>query len=237
MPNRRKPGNRSALQAIKRAIAATGLIQRGAFHPRADDGVPDGGGTVVLIGNAGPALWASFYRQRQDEPHPLDCWTRRVLGKIVRNLTADFPAVRVLFPFEGPPYLPFQRWAKRAEPVHYSPLRQLIHPKFGLWHAYRGALVFTEKLDLPRPKQHPSLCQNCADKPCLAACPADAHKNDAYDIPACIGYLEEQAGNGQKNGLGNGCLARHACPVGLKYAYRPAQAGFHMQAFLAAQGG
>jgi len=38
------------LQAIESVLAATGLIRRGAFHPRASDGVPSGGGTVVLIG-------------------------------------------------------------------------------------------------------------------------------------------------------------------------------------------
>ncbi len=137
-----------------------------------------------------------------------------MLNEAARNLAADFPGVRALFPFEGPPYLPFQRWARRAEPVHPSPLRQLIHPEFGLWHAYRGALLFREKLHRPRPQRHPNPCQGTA----------------------CIGYLEEQAGNGQKDFLGRGCLSRRACPVGLKYAYRPAQAGFHMQALLAAHG-
>jgi hypothetical protein len=31
------------------------------------------------------------------------------------------------------------------------------------------------------------------------------------------------------------CLARRACPVGAEYIYRPAQAEFHMAAFLAAR--
>jgi hypothetical protein len=34
--------------------------------------------------------------------------------------------------------------------------------------------------------------------------------------------------------MSGGCLARRACPVGREYAYDPAQARFHMQAFLAA---
>jgi hypothetical protein len=29
-----------------------------------------------------------------------------------------------------------------------------------------------------------------------------------------------------------GCLARHACPIGHDYRYTPAQANFHMRAFL-----
>ena len=47
-----------------------------------------------------------------------------------------------LYPFDGPPYRPFQRWAMRAEPVAPSPLGLFIHPEYGLWHAYRAALVF-----------------------------------------------------------------------------------------------
>ena len=54
-----------------------------------------------------------------------------------------------LFPFGGPPWLPFQRWAMKADCVTASPLGILIHPDFGLWHAYRGALAFAEQLDLP----------------------------------------------------------------------------------------
>ena len=234
MPGRRKRGKRSALQAVESALAATGLIRRGAFHARASDGVPNGGGTVVLIGNARPALWASFSRQRRDEPHSLNSWTRRVLNEAARKLAVDFPGVCALFPFEGPPYLPFQQWAKRADSVHPSPLRQLIHPEFGLWHAYRGAFLFREKLRLPRPQRRPNPCQGCADKPCLTACPADAFNKGTYDMPACIDYLKK---SGQKDCLDHGCLSRHACPIGLKHAYRPAQAGFHMQAVLTAHGG
>jgi len=32
-----------------------------------------------------------------------------------------------------------------------------------------------------------------------------------------------------------GCLARRACPVGAEHAHQPAQAAFHMRAFLAAR--
>jgi hypothetical protein len=34
--------------------------------------------------------------------------------------------------------------------------------------------------------------------------------------------------------VGGGCLARRACPVGQAHVYGPAQARFHMAAFLAA---
>ena len=89
--------------------------------------MPGNPGTAMLVGNAGPALWRVFKRHLRDEPHPLNAWTRRVVGAAAQSLGAD-----VVFPFDGPPYHPFQRWAAQAEPVHVSPIGPLIHAEFGL---------------------------------------------------------------------------------------------------------
>ena len=53
---------RLTLAAICDRLAEHGLIVRGAFHPQPADDVPgcgEGGGpaTVVMVGNAGPAMW------------------------------------------------------------------------------------------------------------------------------------------------------------------------------------
>ena len=214
--------------SVQAAVAARGLICRGGFHPRPADAVPGAAGTLVLVGNAGPEMWNVFSRERRNEPHPLNAWTCRVIGEVADGLGA-----RALFPFDGPPYLPFQRWAGRAEPVHPSPIGLLIHPDFGLWHAYRAALVFAEKLALPPPDRRPSPCETCAEKPCLSACPVDALTTGTYDVPACIAHISAPAG---ADCLDRGCRARLACPVGRPYVYVPAQARLHMEAFLAAQG-
>ena len=200
---------------------------RGGFHPGPGDGVPGDPGTAILVGNAGPALWRAFRRARRDEPHPLNAWTRRVLGAAAREFGAD-----VVFPFDGPPYHPFQRWAEKAEPVHVSPIGPLIHADFGLWHAYRGALLFAERLALPPRGAPPSPCQGCAEKPCLTTCPVGALEAGRYDVPACVAHISTPAGRACLEG---GCLARHACPVGRGHAYAPDQARFHMESFLAAQ--
>src|SRR5271166_4757675 len=80
--------------------------------------------------------------------------------------------------FGGPPHFPFQQWVRRAEPVHPSPLGLLIHPIYGLWHSYRGALAFPEALDVPALEVAPSPCDSCAEKPCLGACPVGAFSLD-----------------------------------------------------------
>ena len=38
----------------------------------------------------------------------------------------------------------------RAEGLKPSPIGILMHPQFGLWHAYRGALLFDVEIELRR---------------------------------------------------------------------------------------
>jgi hypothetical protein len=219
------------LTSLAGRVAVHGLDLRGAFHPESADGVPvlptgQVPGTLVLVGNVGSGLWAVFAQSAEVQdgaPHPLDRWTRRVLDRIAAEVAAA-----PLFPFNGPPYLPFQRWAMRAEPVAPSPLGILIHPDYGLWHAYRGALAFAEQLASPPRAERTRPCDSCTDRPCLSACPVTAFTKRGYDVPACIGHIEGPAGGECMSG---GCLARRACPVGTKFEYGKEQATFHMDAF------
>ncbi len=206
------------------AVAATGLVCVGAFHPRKGDGVPGGANTLVLIGNAGPGMWKAFNAKRENDPNPLDAWTRRVLNKVA----GDLGAKALLLPFEKP-YLPFAQWAELAGAGRPSPIGILIHPMFGLWRAYRGALAFEEKLDLPPQAAWLNPCESCKDKPCLSACPVDALNATGFDKNICIDYLAAPDGG---ECLSSGCLSRLACPVGLEYRHSPSQTRFHMEAFM-----
>ena len=111
-----------------------------------------------------------------------------------------------------------------------SPLGLFIHPEYGLWHGFRGALAFAEILDLADQKTEPvqSACVNCLEKWCLSACPVDAFSGSGYDVPACVGYLDSSAG---ADCMALGCGARRACPEARAFTYEPAQAAFHMAAF------
>ncbi|WP_437964751.1 hypothetical protein WMF04_34470 [Sorangium sp. So ce260] len=205
-----------------------GIPLRGGFHPGEGDGVPAAGGlaagTLVLLGNAGPSMWGAFSRAREGAPDlALDDWTSTVVSALAVELVAS-----ALFPFTGPPYWPFQRWAQRAEPVFPSPLGILIHPRFGLWHGYRAALVFAERLSLPPREDAPSPCASCADRPCLGACPVSAFSPGSYDVAACVRHLDMQPDVACMTG---GCLSRRACPVGQEHIYPDEQRRFHMRAF------
>lgn len=210
--------------ALNDAFSIHGLMIRGGFHAGADGHVPDGIKTLILIGNAGPDMWHVFGKTMPDIPNPMDAWSKTIINEIATQFSAT-----AVYPFEGPPYHPFQKWAMRADTVFPTPIGPLIHPKYGMWHAYRGALLFREALELPPKNNATSPCDTCVDKPCMTTCPVEAFSAGGYDVPGCRTHIGSPEG---VDCMGNGCLARRACPVGQNYIYEPAQAAFHMGHFL-----
>ena len=217
-----------ALDMIFAAIEREGLAPRGALALDEFErtGALAGARTLVLTGMAGRRGWDAFAASpeaRDGLADPLDRFSRRVIGALAQALGAV-----ALYPFGGPPYWPFQRWAQRAEPVHPSPIGLLIHPSYGLWHSYRGALGFAEALDLPPREAAPSPCDSCRERPCLTTCPVGAFTSEGYAVDACAAHLRRAEG---AECMERGCLARRACPAGREYAHGPDQASFTMHAF------
>lgn len=154
---------------------------------------------------------------------PLDDWSKAIIRPVASGLgaTAYFSS--------DPPWQPFQRWAMQAEGLKASPLGILIHPDYGLWHGYRGALGFAdvlERMEVPPFSQHP--CDLCVEKPCLAACPVGAIAAAGFDLSGCRSHLRTP--QGQAGCMAGGCLSRNACPVGANYRYPAEQLAFHMAA-------
>jgi ferredoxin len=200
------------------ALAGTGMVARGGFV------VAEPTQTIVVIGNVGGAMWPLFRAAEQRVDDPLDTWTRSVLAPIAASLGADF-----VHPSDEP-FQPFQQWAQRAEGIAQSPIGILIHPRYGLWHAYRGAFLFPFALDdLPEPISDASPCLSCPDQPCLTACPVDAFTIGNYDADACRAHVRSRAA---PVCIEAGCAARLACPVGTEHRYGPDQMHFHMKAFV-----
>ncbi len=227
----------ATFQAIEQALMPLGLSLRGGFQAAATDDLPalpagQAAATVLLVGNAGPGMWKAFSGSAQAHdgaPHPLNRWTGQHLDAIANSMGGV-----ALYPFDATPAWPFQRWAARCEPVHPSPLGLFIHPQYGLWHAYRAAIVLAVPLDLAPPPSVASPCQSCTDRPCMSRCPVGAFSASGYDVPTCARHLQSPAG---ADCLQGGCLARRACPVGVDYQQLPAQNAFHMRAFLNAVAG
>jgi hypothetical protein len=221
---------------LKNSIERAGFAYRGAFHPQTEDGVPPLANgqpcqTLVLVGMVGSDQWSSFRRSPEAEdslPDPLDRWGHRQLTRLAKAFDAD-----ALEPSNGPPWWPFQRWAQRAEAVYPSPVGLLIHPVYGLWHSYRGALALATRLALAPRHDDPSPCVSCIGQPCLRTCPVQAYTAEGFAADICLGALNSAVGLAC---LGQGCAARRACPVGRSHAQAPEQASFHVRAFLHNQG-
>ncbi len=216
------------------AATAVGLACRGGFHPQDADGVPVSGEcsahTVVLFGFTGREQWSVFAASPEHgdgAPHPLDRWSQRIVEELARRFGA-----RALYPFGGPPWWPFQRWAQRAERLHPSPLGVLMHARYGLWHAYRGALLFPVAIDVPALQTWSSPCESCREQPCIGACPAGALSGGRFAFKTCLAHVVSELGSDCRT---HGCLARHACPVAPAHRYDTAQATFHLEAFIAAR--
>ena len=177
--------------------------------------------TLLLIGPKEPGFWPHLTAQPEWDgaPDPVDRWSRRVIGGMACDLGG-----KALFPFGGPPYHPFYKWALRTGRVWDSPVRLLVHAGQGLMVSFRGALALKERIAVPPPSAKP--CEGCA-APCLAACPAGALGEKGYDVPACHAYLS----GGDRDCMKAGCLVRRACPVTQAYARMPEQSAYHMRQF------
>jgi hypothetical protein len=206
------------------AIVNESFTPLGWFAPGPEDGIEAADRPVrfvILIGNAGPQMFRRFRRERGASAGSLDDWCRSVIGPLAERLGAE-----AVFPFDSPAP-PFLSWAMRSGSVHQSPLGLGIHADYGLWHAYRAALLFPVAFDLPRAASR-NPCESCEGKPCLAACPVAAFTGAGYDVDRCVDHLESAAG---ADCMAGGCLARRACPVGRAFQYELHQASFHMAAF------
>ena len=217
--------------AVAAAVSRAGLAFRGGFELLpAEQAEFSPFKAIALIGMTEARHFCAFTAAPEfcdGLPDPLDRWSRRVIESLARQFDA-----KALFPFDGPPYLPFQRWARRAEECFPSPIGLFIHPDYGLWHSFRGALAIAEKLSSSPcgKRRRESPCERCADRPCLSACPVGAFTPGGYDVKACVTWLRSEEGRDCRD---HGCLARRACPVGRERAYAAEQARFHMDAFVA----
>lgn len=212
-------------------LARAGFCLLGRFEPVPDDAVPavrPGRETraVLIVGSLSNALFELFRTSAEAAdglPDPLDRFTRRVLSAL-----ADGEGLGIVFPFDGPPHHPFQRWTLRAGSFSRSPMGVLAHRAFGPWAGLRAALLSVEPLTASADAGTDGPCPACHDAPCLSACPAGALSQSGYDVPRCLAYLRADPAAP----CHDGCLARHACPFGRSHAQSAAAGRFHMRSFV-----
>lgn len=210
-----------------------GLVSLGVFSPEQGDEILPGNlhdhvEQVVLVGNAGSEMWEKFANSPEHgdgKADPLDRWSRRIGLAVAAGMGGQ-----AIFPFDGPPYAPFQQWALHAGQAFNSPISLSMHLRYGLWHAYRFALALPGRyLEEMQTKTTVSPCISCAGQPCLKHCPVQAFSNGVYRVEKCVDYLLRDSDSSCRL---KGCVARHACPEAPDFGYHADHARFHMKAFL-----
>lgn len=212
------------LDRIETAARHSALCLFGVVDCTGDPATPDDAKSLILLGPGEPGFWGHVTTQpefRDGAPDPLDRWSTRVVTAL-----ADTLGGQAIFPFGGPPYAPFQRWAIKSGRAWSSPVGLLVHDVAGLWVSYRGAIALPYAIETPHASAKP--CDSCAHKPCLTACPVGALSDTGYDLPKCHGYLDSADGT---SCLSQGCQVRSTCPAGANYGRVAAQSAFHMRHF------
>ena len=212
------------LDQIETAARATHLTVAGAFHPGPEHNAPKGTQTLALLAPFEPGFWQAFQTAPEwidGQPDPMDRWSTRTISALAAKLNAT-----PIFPFGGPPWHPFIRWAQATGRIHKSPVTLLLHDAQGLMISFRGALALRDAVELPAPPLSP--CLTCVRSPCETACPVNALTENGYDTDACHRYLNTPGGT---DCLDNGCRARRSCPVSASFDRQPAQSAYHMAQF------
>lgn len=183
--------------------------------------------SLVMLGHGGTALWDYIAEHGSRSPDPFDSTSASLCADFVNQFLGS-PAWVIVYP--GELHLPLGRLAELAGWGKPSPLGLTINDSYGLWIAHRAVFLVDYPVVVPPrpPFGHP--CDSCVDKPCIAACPADAVSAAAgFDVVSCS---EERVL--PESDCAFKCLARNACPVGVEHRYGPDQMRYHYAAGLAA---
>ncbi len=151
---------------------------------------------------------------------PIDSFSK---GVVQRWLSANYPeaAFETVYP-AGQRLVPLQQLGALAGWHHASPFRVGINREWGSWFAYRVALLIDAELPVTEPEDWDSPCVECAEKPCITACPAGAVGGTSDMLPRCIDFrLQENSSCARQ------CLSRLACPVAMEHRYSSEQLNYH----------
>jgi epoxyqueuosine reductase len=182
--------------------------------------------SLVLIGSAGTTLWQSMTAARAFRPlDPVDEYCEEALFDFCDDMGDDV-GTRILWPDPvGDAPIAVTRLGELAGWSHRSPMGLGIHPRFGLWFAYRGVVLLDADIEELREPASASPCDSCADKPCIPACPPGAVGGPrGLELAPCLGERSRAGADCETR-----CLARAACPIGAEHRYSPEQMAHHQR--------
>lgn len=229
------------VERLTRALGARGFDLVGVADTDAHDGrvAPERAirvhapwaRSVVVVGNAGPALWsrvegwAAARGGVEAVADPIDEFTAETVPAAVTPVL-DEAGVRhrIAFPFASgselsPSFLDLAATAALGTP---SLLGVLLHPVFGPWMALRAAIVTDVALTAARPAEGFDPCPTCVERACQRACPGGVVRDPGgWDFVGCIDHRIATGDCGAR------CEARVACVIGREHRYGAAALAHH----------
>ena len=170
---------------------------------------------LILLAHGGRRLWERVQASGSGDEHPVDTYVEDV----VRRWCADtLPGRRTRLLYPGAAPVPLQRLGALAGWHHAAPFMVGVDPQWGPWWAYRAALLADSDFCPSRAVDRTAPCAGCADKPCIAACPAGAMDEGRFALATCLAFRRRS-----DSPCAFTCLAREACPVGAEHRYDAAQ--------------
>lgn len=170
---------------------------------------------LILIGHGGRTLWSALKASGISSDNPIDDFSSRT---VEHWFTAQFPGTAHEIIYPGAIPLGLQALGRIAGWHHASPFMVGIHPDWGTWFAYRVVLLAATDLAASTPRRSESPCTSCADKPCVASCPAGALDDDRFTLEKCLAYRRQASSRCKTT-----CIARITCPVGGVHRYSDEQ--------------
>jgi epoxyqueuosine reductase len=175
---------------------------------------------LVLLGHGGRRLWAALSDWGMQTADPVDHYSREISRQFLHDFLHAPPS---LWLYPQTDYLiPLQQLGQLAGWSYPSPLGLGIHPRFGVWFAYRAAFLTTAVLPLRREPEQPSPCASCPDTPCITTCPVQAAQFARFAVDACAGHRLQA-----DSPCADRCLARIACPFFPAHQYTLPQIQYH----------
>lgn len=192
-----------------------------AAPARRTEALLPGARSIVVIGNAGGALWDALVADLRAhpahlaaEPHPLDAFVRRALARV----TVDAPHRWFRAAADETVHVDFRQLARLAGLGDAGRLGLLMNAEHGPWIGLRAACFVAADLPVSPPRAAP--CEGC-DAPCVSACPGSAFPGGRWSVDACAAFKQASPV------CTDTCAARLACPVGSSFRYSAEQFRYH----------
>jgi len=183
---------------------------------------------LILVGHGGSKMWSVMRDQIKKKTDPIDEYSVNCVRQWM-HIECPENRYEIIYP-SGELAIPLTKLGVLAGWQQESPLLIGINRRWGLWFAYRVALLADTNFEVvvaegsvfdPSVKQS-SPCTNCVGKECVQACPAKAIKGNKLDLNTCVVYRQEDASLCKDR-----CVARLSCPVKTEHQYTEEQIVYH----------